>query len=380
MGALGEPPRSDEVPDVGEVRVLRAPQRCRAVRHLAPVQVPHPRPRRRALSGGRARPRHPRLSAWARPVHPLVRRSRLRRRGRRHPPSGHRRVPADDRRAEPGLVRGSPWPPRRAHRRGVRRVGGPGGPGALLARHPRSAGTGHRNARLLRRRERDAGRGAGDGVADRLHRRSRLRALDPGRRRPHGLGCGLAEEPWARGHPGRPDGPLHGPDRSRIAAARCRFPLQPLRLDGRRPLDPDRARLRLDVPRHRHVGSGLPGSRRDPPGARRADLALEARWPGGRLARLRPDPRRRRAHPAQGSHADRGGVLRLRRRSPPGRLRDEPDVLADAPTAHRPGTGAPRPNGAGSRVKLELPVNHRYEYVDAYVAKLPLFDPSRRTA
>jgi len=34
----------------------------------------------------------------------------------------------------------------------------------------------------------------------------------------------------------------------------------------------------------------------------------------------------------------------------------------------------------GSRVKLELPVNHRYEYVDAHVAKLPLFDPSRRTA
>jgi aminomethyltransferase len=34
----------------------------------------------------------------------------------------------------------------------------------------------------------------------------------------------------------------------------------------------------------------------------------------------------------------------------------------------------------GSRVKLELAVNHRYEYVDAHVAKLPLFDPSRRTA
>jgi aminomethyltransferase len=34
----------------------------------------------------------------------------------------------------------------------------------------------------------------------------------------------------------------------------------------------------------------------------------------------------------------------------------------------------------GSRVKLELPVNHRYEYVDANVAKLPLFDPPRRTA
>jgi len=34
----------------------------------------------------------------------------------------------------------------------------------------------------------------------------------------------------------------------------------------------------------------------------------------------------------------------------------------------------------GSRVKLELAVSHRYEYVDASVAKLPLFDPPRRTA
>ena len=34
----------------------------------------------------------------------------------------------------------------------------------------------------------------------------------------------------------------------------------------------------------------------------------------------------------------------------------------------------------GSRVKLELPVSHRYEYFDAQVARLPLFNPQRRTA
>jgi aminomethyltransferase len=34
----------------------------------------------------------------------------------------------------------------------------------------------------------------------------------------------------------------------------------------------------------------------------------------------------------------------------------------------------------GSRVKLELPVAHRYEYFDAHVARLPLFNPQRRTA
>jgi glycine cleavage system aminomethyltransferase T len=35
---------------------------------------------------------------------------------------------------------------------------------------------------------------------------------------------------------------------------------------------------------------------------------------------------------------------------------------------------------AGSLVKLEVPVNHRYVYVDAEVGRLPLFNPERRTA
>ena len=34
----------------------------------------------------------------------------------------------------------------------------------------------------------------------------------------------------------------------------------------------------------------------------------------------------------------------------------------------------------GSRVKLELPVSHRYEYFDAAVSRLPLYNPDRRTA
>jgi len=34
----------------------------------------------------------------------------------------------------------------------------------------------------------------------------------------------------------------------------------------------------------------------------------------------------------------------------------------------------------GSRVKLELAVNHRYVYVDAHVTRTPLFNPERRTA
>jgi aminomethyltransferase len=35
---------------------------------------------------------------------------------------------------------------------------------------------------------------------------------------------------------------------------------------------------------------------------------------------------------------------------------------------------------AGARVMLEVPVNHRYVYVEAEVSRLPLFNPERRTA
>ncbi|HET9614275.1 MAG TPA: aminomethyltransferase family protein [Candidatus Limnocylindrales bacterium] len=40
----------------------------------------------------------------------------------------------------------------------------------------------------------------------------------------------------------------------------------------------------------------------------------------------------------------------------------------------------PLDRAPGSTVKLELPVNHRYEYFDAAVARLPLYNPDRRTA
>ena len=40
----------------------------------------------------------------------------------------------------------------------------------------------------------------------------------------------------------------------------------------------------------------------------------------------------------------------------------------------------PLDSAPGSTVKIELPLNHRYEYFDAAVARLPLFNPERRTA
>ena len=36
--------------------------------------------------------------------------------------------------------------------------------------------------------------------------------------------------------------------------------------------------------------------------------------------------------------------------------------------------------GVGTRVNLEVTINHRYELVGAHVARLPLFNPPRKTA
>src|SRR3954465_13237215 len=67
------------------------------------------------------------------------------------------------------------------------------------------------------------------------------------------------------------------------------------------------------------------------------------------LGGLRPDLRPSRPHPTQGPHTDPRGVFRLRRCGDTGRLRDEPDVLADAPA----------PRGAHSRSARARRAGHR---------------------
>ena len=47
--------------------------------------------------------------------------------------------------------------------------------------------------------------------------------------------------------------------------------------------------------------------------------------------------------------------------------------------AHGPGAARPR-RRSGSRVNLELTINHQYHTVAADVARLPLFNPPRKTA
>jgi hypothetical protein len=37
-------------------------------------------------------------------------------------------------------------------------------------------------------------------------------------------------------------------------------------------------------------------------------------------------------------------------------------------------------SSVGSKVNLEVTINHRYEVVGAHVARLPLFNPPRKTA
>ena len=75
-----------------------------------------------------------------------------------------------------------------------------------------------------------------------------------------------------------------------------------------------------------------------------------------------------------------GGDVPVRRRGRADRVRDELPVLAGPPAArrHRPGPG--RAAAPGCRVNLEIPINHRYVHVAAHTARLPHYNPQRKTA
>ena len=194
------------------------------------------------------------VRAGPRAVHDLVRRPRLRRRGRRHPPARRGRVPPDRRRAEPRLLRrtSSAGATRSRSRRSAttRRARRPGPALARPARGPRPGAS--RRSPFFELATGEDRRRAGHHLADRLHRRPRLRGLGRGRRRAHGLGRGVG---GGRGHGVLPFG-LQALYMTRIeagpAAARRR-----LRHRAASPgptttaSTPARARPRLDAPRHR---------------------------------------------------------------------------------------------------------------------------------
>ena len=184
-----------------------------------------------------------------------------------------------------------------------------------------------------------------------------------------------------RRRPVRVDGAVDGPDRGRPAAARRRLPVEPVRLDRRPPLDPDRARPRLDVPgtSPRTTGAFLG---RDAIAREIADKT--SRW---KLTGLVLDWR------DYDRHFDAAGLIPPKDHTP---IQEEYYVYDDdlkqlgyatslmySPMLQRHIALARVPlelSAPGSRVKLELAVSHRYEYFDAHVTRLPLYNPDRRTA
>ena len=178
---LREPPRA---------RVQRHPQRRRADRRLAAVQVPG----HRAGRGASRRPDHHarRVEDGRRPgvLHAVVRRARQGDRRRDGVAARRRHVPLDRRRSEPALV-----PPERRRHEGRRsttcrrgRRAGAAGPdlGArCCAPSPRPTSIALKYFRVTQRHDR---RRAGRHLAHRLHRRSRLRDLDAGGRAPSTCG------------------------------------------------------------------------------------------------------------------------------------------------------------------------------------------------
>ena len=152
--------------------------------------------------------------------------------------------------------------PRRLDRGRLEGLGDPVHPGPALPRHRRRGRAEGRRAGLLRRRAGQARGRARAALAHGLHRRPRVRDLGPGGGRAQGLGRGLEGQPRAGRDPVRDDRAVHGPHRGRPGPPRRRLPLEPVRLDGRRPLDADRARAGLDVPRPRAGHERAPAPRR----------------------------------------------------------------------------------------------------------------------
>ena len=178
--------------------------------------------------------------------------------------------------------------------------------------------------------------------ADRVHRRPRLRDL--GRHQdalPCGTRCGMR---W-RATASCPYG-LAALYMLRIEAGLLLWAglrLESIRLQRRPSVHPDRARLVVDVQGPGRRRSGLhraPGARARAGGA---DLALEDDRAGGGLGGLRPGVRRGRPDPAEAARAAPRGLDGLRRRRQAGGLCHQRHVLAGPPAPHRVGARPPGP-------------------------------------
>ena len=110
--------------------------------------------------------------------------------------------------------------------------------------------------------------------------------------------------------------------------------------------------------------------------SRWASVGLLVDWAG-----LQPALHRGRPDPAQGRDAARLRVDAVRRRRRADRLRHQPDVLADAAAPHRDGPGATRSSAPSARASTSSsPSTTSTRRSRADVARLPLFNPPRKTA
>ena len=182
-------------------------------------------------------------------------------------------------------------------------------------------------------------------------------------------------------HPVRRGSAADDAHRGRPGADQRRVPVEPLRVHRPRPRHRQGARLRLDAQGHRRRRPAVHRPQRDPQGARRQDVALGECRPAGRLAGLQQALHRRRPHPAQGRDPARLRVDAVRRRGQPDRLRHRASCTRRCCSATSRWRGSARRSAPSARsVNLELTINHQYQTVAADVARLPLFNPARKTA
>ncbi len=118
-----------------------------------------------------------------------------------------------------------------------------------------------------------------DGQPDRLQRRPRLRGLGRDVRRDPRLGHAVGVDGRPRRAAVRARRAVHAAHRGGPAAARRRLRLEPVRVERLAPVDPDRARLGLDVQGPQGGRPGLHRAQGPRAGDRRQDVAL-ARCPG----------------------------------------------------------------------------------------------------
>ena len=259
---------------VGEVRVLRRPQRGRHLRHVAAVQVPVHGSRRGGVPRRRARPR----PADARSPARRSTRSGATTAGSLVEDGVLLRHAADEfvlTAAEPNFA----WfadlvgPRRRTSGSRTSRS-----EWAVLAlQGPRRAallaGLDPRIERLayFEHPQGEDRRQAGHGLAHRLHRRPGLRGLG---RRPR-TRSPVWDAVWEasrgpRRAAVRAPGAVHDPHRGRAAAARRRLRVQPVRLDGRRPRDARTSWASAGCSGASRGRAAVHRPRRDPAGAARA--------------------------------------------------------------------------------------------------------------